>query len=205
MVFFGDPGDKFVPWFTRVAFCPFSTCEDADTVETPESELFSVAAFFPHATKANTAVPTSTEITAFFISPPSFLVHRFRLNIRACLKIISAICETHSGCNFIINGLLTIVNLLYKFPIIFFFCNDSEPCEMEEKSRSSRTPLPDPAAVCPVSYAFILQCLKTLKQCLCCLSMSFRYCLMSCCQTLYCPLRYCPLLYCRLWFHLWNL
>ena len=63
-----------------------STCEDADTVETPESELFSVAAFFPHATKANTAVPTSTEITAFFISPPSFLVHRFRLNIRACLK-----------------------------------------------------------------------------------------------------------------------
>lgn len=32
---------------------------------------------------------------------------------------------------------------------------------------------------------FILQCLKTLgKQCLCCLSMSFRYCLMSCCQTL---------------------
>lgn len=27
-----------------------------------------------------------TEITAFFISPPSFLVHRFRLNIRACLK-----------------------------------------------------------------------------------------------------------------------
>ena len=84
--YFGDPGDKFVPWFTRVAFCPFSTCEDADTVETPESELFSVAAFFPHATKANTAVPTSTEITAFFISPPSFLVHRFRLNIRACLK-----------------------------------------------------------------------------------------------------------------------
>ena len=64
----------------------FSTCEDADTVETPESELFSVAAFFPHATKASTAVPTSTEITAFFISPPSFLVHRFRLNIRACLK-----------------------------------------------------------------------------------------------------------------------
>jgi hypothetical protein len=86
VVFFGDPGDKFVPWFTRVAFCPFSTCEDADTVETPESELFSVAAFFPHATKANTAVPTSTEITAFFISPPSFLVHRFRLNIRACPK-----------------------------------------------------------------------------------------------------------------------
>jgi len=85
-IFFGDPGDKFVPWFTRVAFCPFSTCEDADTVETPESELFSVAAFFPHATKASTAVPTSTEITAFFISPPSFLVHRFRLNIRACLK-----------------------------------------------------------------------------------------------------------------------
>lgn len=85
-IFFGDPGDKFVPWFTRVAFCPFSTCEDADTVETPESELFSVAAFFPHATKANTAVPTSTEITAFFISPPSFLVHRFRLNIRACPK-----------------------------------------------------------------------------------------------------------------------
>ena len=73
-------------FFTRVAFCPFSTCEDADTVETPESELFSVAAFFPHATKASTAVPTSTEITAFFISPPSFLVHRFRLNIRACLK-----------------------------------------------------------------------------------------------------------------------
>ena len=50
-------------------------------------------------------------------------------------KIISAICETHSGCNFILNKLLTIVNLLYKFPIIFFFCNDSEPCEMEEKSR----------------------------------------------------------------------
>ena len=35
----------------------------------------------------------------------------------------------------ILTGLLTIVNLLYKFPIIFFFCNDSEPCEMEEKSR----------------------------------------------------------------------
>ena len=72
-------------------------------------------------------------------------------------------------------------------------------------TNSSRTPLPDPAAVCPVSYAFILQCLKTSKQCLCCLSMSFRYCLMSCCQTLYCPLLYCPLLRCRLWFHLWNL
>ncbi len=35
----------------------------------------------------------------------------------------------------IYSKLLTIVNLLYKFPIIFFFCNDSEPCEMEEKSR----------------------------------------------------------------------
>ncbi len=52
----------------------------------PNRNCFPFAAFFPHATKANTAVPTSTEITAFFISPPSFLVHRFRLNIRACLK-----------------------------------------------------------------------------------------------------------------------
>ena len=60
-----------------------------DTVEAVESELFPVAAVFPHAIKANTAVQANTEITAFFISSISFLDFARTLVITLFYKFLS--------------------------------------------------------------------------------------------------------------------
>lgn len=95
-----------------------------------------------------------------------------------------------------------VVNPPPLFPYYFLFLFDS--AKYFRTPKSSRPTL-GIWLLSVIIVCFIPQSLRMSKHRLCCLSMSFQYCLMSCCQTLYCLLLYCPLLCCRLWFHLWNL
>lgn len=90
-----------------------------------------------------------------------------------------------------------VVNPPPLFPYYFLFLFDS--AKYFQTPKSSRPTL-GIWLLSVIIVCFIPQSLRMSKHRLCCLSMSFRYCLISCCQTLYCLLLYCPL-----WFHLWNL
>lgn len=90
-----------------------------------------------------------------------------------------------------------VVNPPPLFPYYFLFLFDS--AKYFRTPKSSRPTL-GIWLLSVIIVCFIPQSLRMSKHRLCCLSMSFQYCLMSCCQTLYCLL-WC----CRLWFHLWNL